>query len=85
MITRKPIFLYLIGFIIICLTLFILWQGYRLYQAKHPPTKPGAYACSPDGQCLLYPETVAAELCPITFQSETCDDQCDNPLNLCRQ
>lgn len=85
MITRKPILLYLLGFLVICLTLYLLWGGYRLYQAKHPPSRPGIYACSPDGQCLLYPKTSAAELCPITFQSETCDNQCNNPNNRCSQ
>lgn len=83
--TAKPILFYLIGFIIICLTLFVLWQGYLFYKAKHPPTRPGVYACSPDGQCLLYPKAATAELCPITFQSETCDNQCDNPKNRCSQ
>lgn len=86
--TRKPILFYLIGFVSVCLTMFVLWQSYRLYQAKYqakyPPTRPGVYACSPDGKCLLYPKQATAELCPITFQSETCDNQCDNLMNRCK-
>jgi len=74
---KLTILVCLLGFLmIICLTLFILWQGRR---------RPGVYACSPDDQCRLYPQPVAAELCPITFQSEDCNNQCGNPLNHCGQ
>lgn len=83
---RKPILLYLIiGLILISSILVAFWQGYRLYRTKHPPTRLGVYACSPDGQCLLYPEQATAELCPITFLTETCNSQCDKPLNRCKK
>ena len=111
---HKPYFLFLFVFLIICITLFIIWASYRIYQIKKqreiPNSSPGAkiintvksprpnfdaitnaeevvFACSPQnsGECALYPIINIEELCPITFKTENCDNQCDNPANLCKQ
>lgn len=104
--TRKPIFIYLIWFLVFCFTLFIFWGSYQIYQIEKQPNRPspspttvvknpatvtvtekGVYACAPQGGggCALYPTAYAKQVCPITFQTDNCDDKCDIKANWCTQ
>lgn len=105
--TEKPIFLYLIGFFIFCIILFIFWASYRIYQIRKKSTtsniktetiddsnktnnfkmEGGMHACAPQngGKCLIYPLTVINEICPITFNTNNCDNKCGDPTNHCKE
>jgi len=50
-------------------------------------TEKGVYACAPqgDGGCALYPSFHAKQVCPITFQTDNCDNQCGDKANWCTQ
>lgn len=47
------------------------------------PTGPGPFACSPDGTCNNYGETMRKQQCLVTFADSLCLDNCDDTSKRC--
>jgi hypothetical protein len=87
--TKRKLFIYVLGFLVLVLISFIAYSAYKLYNNK-PPKAPaaqviGTQACAPDGICKVYPKAYAAKVCPKVYQTANCDNQCGDKANLCSQ